>query len=525
MSATQNDAEAVSQDRHHDNSRRLVRQLAGYAPVNVAQVIASFGAIFLFTRVLGAEGYGRYALILSAVNFIYIFGFTWIESAAHRFYAPMAAQGRSADFIKSLRWLLFVSLPLMALGSAALVALAPLPASGKLAAALAAIYLLLRGCVRIGEETHRAAQRIIDFSVIEAIQIGLGFAIGAVLCFVTDLKEAAPFVGLLCATLIAFFIDWPKHTKASKGGKVDHDAAKSYAAFGWSIVTILMVEQMLAFTDRFLIAGYLGEAQAGAYAAAFGLAPRILDILFVWTGRTAAPLNTSVYETQGPAAAQALARKYFATLFAITLPAAIGICLVAKPLANIMVAEEMAADVGNLIPWLTISGFLAGYVTYFFGESYRLGRKMTLCSILLAISSLVNIGLNIILLPRIGLQGAAYAAVAGFACAALLLALFSKRALPLPIPWSDAAKTVLGVAIMGLGVYFLPALGGVPELALKASIGGIIYAMAAMILDIGGARGLVARFIQKPTADAAAAGAPAKAPPHEHDGIKPDGRP
>jgi len=525
MSATQNDAEPASQAGHHDNSRRLLRQLAGYVPVNIAQIVASFGAIYLFTRVLGAEAYGRYALILSAVNFIYIFGFTWIESAAHRFYAPMAAQNRTADFIKSLRWLLYVSLPLMALGSAALVALAPMPTTGKIAAGVAAVYLLVRGSVRIGEETHRAAQRVIDFSVIEALQIGLGFVIGAVLCLVTDLKEAAPFVGLLSAALIAFFIDWPKHSKAAKGGKVDHDAAKSYAAFGWSIVTILMVEQMLAFTDRFLIAGYLGEAQAGAYAAAFGLAPRILDILFIWAGRTAAPLNTAVYEMQGPAAAQALARRYFATLFAITLPAAVGICLVAKPLANIMVAEDMAQDVGNLIPWLTISGFLAGYVTYFFGESYRLGRKMTLCSFLLGIASLINIGLNVILLPRIGLQGAAYAAVAGFACAALLLAAFSKRALPLPIPWLAAAKTALGVAIMGLGVYFLPAIGGLPELALKASVGGIIYAAAAMILDIGGAKGLVARLTSKPAAEAASVAAPAEALPHEDDGTKPDGRP
>ncbi len=524
MSATQH-AEPAQQDGHHDNARRLLRQLAGYVPVNIAQVVASFGAIFLFTRILGAESYGRYALILSAVNFIYIFGFTWIEAAAHRFYAPMAAQNRTPDFIKSLRWLLYVALPLMALGSVALVALTPMAPLGKLAAAVAAVYLLVRGSVRIGQETHRAAQRVIPFSIIETIQIGLGFAIGAVLAVATDLKETAPFVGLLSAALIALFIDWPKHTKAAKGGKVDHGAAKSYAAFGWSIVTILMVEQMLAFADRFLIAGILGEAKAGAYAAAFGLAPRILDILFVWTGRTAAPLNTSVYETQGPEAAQKLARRYFATLFAITLPAAVGLCLVARPLADIMVAPDMAPDVGKLIPWLTISGFLAGYVTYFFGESYRLGRKMTLCSMLLAISSAVNIGLNIVLLPRLGLQGAAIAAVTGFGCAALLLSAFSKRALPLPIPWGEAGKTALAAAVMGLTVFFLPASGGLPELALKAAVGGIIYAAAAVVLDIGGAKSLVARMTSSRAASPAAIAAPASSAPHEENGTKPDGRP
>ncbi|MET0545698.1 MAG: lipopolysaccharide biosynthesis protein [Caulobacterales bacterium] len=522
MSAIQTEAASLGGAAPPENARRLMRQLAGYVPVNLAQVIASFGAIYLFTRILGAESYGRYALILSAVNFLFLFGFTWIEAAAHRFYAPMAAQGRSADLIASLRWLLMAALPLVALGSIAVITLTPMEPLARLAAGIAALYLIVRGCVRVGVETHRAAQRVISFSLIEALQISLGFLIGAVLAVTTGLKEAAPFVGLLAAALVTLAIDWPRHSKDAKGGKVDHAAAKNYAAFGWSIVIIVMIEQLLAFTDRFLIAGFLGEAEAGAYAAAFGLAPRILDILFVWTGRTAAPLNTSVYETQGPEAAQALAKKYFATLLALTLPAAVGISLVAKPLAEIMVAPEMAAQVAMLIPWLTVSGFLAGYVTYYFGESFRLSRKMSLCSTLLAISSLTNIGLNIVLLPRLGLLGAAIASVVGFGLATILLAVLSKKALHFPIPWPEAGKTFLAAGVMGAAVYFLPSWGGVPELALKASVGGIIYAIGALLFDIGGARGLAARLT--PKASRPAPVSTATAPVAPNDGTNSDGR-
>ena len=43
-------------------------------------------------------------------------------------------------------------------------------------------------------------------------------------------------------------------------------------------------------------------------------------------------------------------------------------------------------------------------------------------------------------------------------------------------------------AAMALVVIKLPALGGLPELLLKAGVGGGIYALFALALDAGGAR-------------------------------------
>ena len=46
---------------------KLLRHLAGYLPVQIASGIAAFGGVYVFTRLLGPEEYGRYALMLSVI--------------------------------------------------------------------------------------------------------------------------------------------------------------------------------------------------------------------------------------------------------------------------------------------------------------------------------------------------------------------------------------------------------------------------------------------------------------------------
>ena len=45
---------------------KLLRHLAGYLPVQVANGIAAFGGVFVYTRLLDPDEYGRYALMFSA---------------------------------------------------------------------------------------------------------------------------------------------------------------------------------------------------------------------------------------------------------------------------------------------------------------------------------------------------------------------------------------------------------------------------------------------------------------------------
>ncbi len=57
---------------------KLARHLLGYAPVKLVAALCAFGGIYVFTRLLSAEEYGRYALMFSVMALMHTFSLTWV---------------------------------------------------------------------------------------------------------------------------------------------------------------------------------------------------------------------------------------------------------------------------------------------------------------------------------------------------------------------------------------------------------------------------------------------------------------
>ena len=73
---------------------KLTRHLAGYLPANLASAIASFGGVYVFTRLLDADEYGRYALMFSVMALIHTVTLAPAEAAAYRFTGEANASGK-----------------------------------------------------------------------------------------------------------------------------------------------------------------------------------------------------------------------------------------------------------------------------------------------------------------------------------------------------------------------------------------------------------------------------------------------
>ena len=89
---------------------KLARHLAGYLPANLASAIASFGGVYVYTRLLGADEYGRYALMFSVLALIHTITLAPGEAAAYRFTGRANAKGDTADHYATVRSLLLRSL-------------------------------------------------------------------------------------------------------------------------------------------------------------------------------------------------------------------------------------------------------------------------------------------------------------------------------------------------------------------------------------------------------------------------------
>ena len=205
----------------------------------------------------------------------------------------------------------------------------------------------------------------------------------------------------------------------------------------------------------------------------------------------------AAWEREGPEAVREVSGHLARTLLLIAAPAAAGLALVAQPLSEVMIGEDMRAQAASIMPWIALSGLINGFVLHYVSEAYQLSHRTDLRAWLMLVPALANVALNAILLPWIGLMGAVYSTVACYALALILLAGVARKLAPLSWPWKDFLKVAGACSAMAIAVRMMPSTGGMTELLLKASVGATIYVMTALVFDAAGARAALQQFASR----------------------------
>lgn len=462
------------------------RGVVGYLPVNIIQGLVGLATIVTFTRLLAPSQFGDYALGFSVMSLLHTAVFTWNEAAMARFWVAEADKGQGGAHAATIyrTWLaLLVVLPL-ALAAALLVPMAP---GLRLAVVCGVLAVLPRTFAKLAQERRRAAGEVAGAASIDIIQTLGAFGVGAVLAYM-GLGGAAPLIGFGVAAAICMAWTLPSELAHSRLGQFEAPRARSYLGYGLPVALSLILALVLSTTDRFLLAAFLDEASVGVYHAGYSLANRTLDVLFIWLGAAGGPALIAALERGGPGELAAAAREQASLMLLLCAPAAVGLALVAAPLSQLMVGRELAAGAAHVTPWIAASGLLAGLTTYYFHQAFTLGQRTELLLGAMAIPALANLVLNLILIPRFGLDGALWATVASYGLGLAASVTLGARSLRLPVPWTPLLQTVFATVVMGVAVVQVPALGGWAELILKAGLGAVVFGAITFALDTGALR-------------------------------------
>lgn len=462
----------------------LNRHLLAYLPVYLGQALVGFGSVIVFTRLLSAEDYGRYMLVLTGSALISTLVFTWLDAAVARYHARADSRNRlSGHLFTAFRLYLVLAAPLTLVGAIVLW-LIDLPVALKTACAFALAHTVFRAGLMIALETRRAAGQAWRYSALESFTLAGGFGFGVALTVFTHLGAAGPLAGLALASGLAALIDLPVLMKSAHKDRADQSRGRAFLAYGGPVAFSLIFELLLTSGDRFLIAAYLGEAATGAYAAGYAVSDRSLSILFHWLGMTAGPLMIAALEHRGKTEAQAVAQRSAALMGALGFPAALGLALVATPLAGLMIGADLAPQAAAIIPLIALAGLMNGVMTHYFHAAYTLGRRTGTMAVLMTGFAVLNLILNAILIPIWGLPGAAWATVIAYGLALITCAIHGRSIFELPLPAKDWAKAGLACLVLYLGVTQLPDLDmAIVDLLLKALTGAMLYGAVMLALD------------------------------------------
>ncbi|WP_298917387.1 lipopolysaccharide biosynthesis protein [uncultured Algimonas sp.] len=469
------------------------RTLLAYLPVNLANVVVSFGLIVLLTRLLSPEEFGRYAVAMITLQFVHMAAFTWLEASMARFQARAERQGDLASHLRTLYVMAAVSGCGMVMAFLALLFALPLATPMKTALGFAIGSAGLQVVFNIGMEAHRASHRVARYSLTYSVQTLLSFSAGIALVLFTPLREAGPFLGIAIGLCLGLAVDLPFMLKRQAGGRFQADKAKRYAAYGFPICFSLVLGYALNTSDVYIIAAMMGDAPAGQYNAGYNLANRPLDMLFIWISMAMTPAAVTAYEKGGFDKSQPIMRSYGSTLLWVTMPAAIGIALVAED-AGFILGEGVRAEAVTVMPLIAIAGLINGVVTYYVQRAFMLSGKTREIIWVMVPPLVLNIGLNILLIPDFGLMGAVAATLAGYAAALILSVAVSRRHYPLPLPVREALEVLLACGIMTVAILTLPSDNlepGAFSLIVKALVGAFTYITVCLMIDAAGCQRLI----------------------------------
>jgi O-antigen/teichoic acid export membrane protein len=365
--------------------------------------------------------------------------------------------------------------------------LLPLEPVLKGAVAAGLLCVPLRSLAKLAQEHRRAAGRVRPSAMLDIGQSAGAFVIGAALAAM-GAGGAAPLLGAGLAAIACAAFVLPGEIRLARGGHVERARVAEYLHYGLPVSLSLILSLALATTDRFMLAAFLSPESVGVYHAGYSLSNRTLDVLFIWLGAAGGPAAVMALERGGQAALKETCREQASLMLLICLPAAVGLALVAHPLAELMVGQGLRDGAARVTPWIAASGFFAGLTTYYLHTAFTLARRTRLLLVAMAIPAAANLGLTFLLIPRFGLDGAMWATTASYAIGALASFAIGRRAMPLPIPWDAVFRCGLAAAVMAAAVRLVPAWGGPIELLAKAAVGMVVYGLCAFALDAAGVR-------------------------------------
>jgi len=476
------------------------RQMLGYIPVNLANIIISFGTIAILTRLFDGAEFGRYALAIASMHFIHMVVFTWVEASMARFYARAKRREELASHLKT-SYVAAISMGIIGLPVLmGLIYLLPVDPTFKTLLAFAFASTCLTLVYNIGIEAHKAAHRIGRFSAIHSSQSIFGFGVGIVLILVTPLREVAPFIGIIAASILAILIDLPFMLRRMTGGHIEKARARAYFAYGMPICFSLMLSYILSQGDLFFISYFMGDLSVGEYNAGYNLANRSLDVLFVWIAMAVTPIAITTLEKDGLENTKKVLKSYGELLLLIILPAATGIALVAEP-AGFILGTSVREQAVSIMPWIAFSGVMNGFITYYAQRAFMLSRKTGTLAAAMVLPVFINVVLNIWLIPIHGLMGAVWATLVAYGAGLIIIFVLARRSFPLPIPFKALVQCTFACLVMAGVVNALPtAVNAWPdlvELLFKAGVGAAVYALVVFATNAANCRKIVTDLLDK----------------------------
>ncbi len=474
----------------------MYRQIIGYLPSNAITAIVSMVMIYAYTRLLSPGEFGSYSYVFSAVLVLEASLFHALPIAVMRFYPAAVLAGRRDALLKEAYLALYGLSAVVAAICIGAGLLVHLPPQYRVAAILALPLLLFRSMVQLNQAVNRSSNSMGRFTVVECLHAVLGFGFGLAGLFILGRGADAIILGLLIAAVIASAVDtrllmMPLHRT---GDLVDRAELVRLVHYAWPIVGTAACAMIMQTGDRFLLGSLGGADMLGIFTVAYSLVERPTTMICSAISSATFPLVVQVLEQQGKEAARIQAGRNGIALLAVTLPACVGLALTADYIASSVVGPAFRGGVATLIPIMSCKALARGLRYHFIDHAFHLsGRSLQMLWNYVP-ATVATIVINVYLIPRYGMMGAAWTALCCQIATVIGGWYFGNALFPVWLPVGQVIRCVAAIVPMAVGLTLIHFPLGWFGLIDAVLLGSVVYGISAILLNVGEIRPIIIRL-------------------------------
>jgi O-antigen/teichoic acid export membrane protein len=455
----------------------LLRQSALYLIANGLAAAIGFLSVIVLTRLVSPSDYGVFIVAMSVGTVLSTCFFTWQRHAILRFQSEQAA-----DVRLSLLAGYALTLALHPIALVLLVTVFRMP----MQKALAAVLLAAAGALfELGQEILRAQQRVPSY-VRGAIIRSLA---SLCLCLVAVWLDTGG-LGLVAAVILSYLVSSAVSARAvwqAPRAPFSRTTLIRLATYGLPITFSGLFVALTLALDRFALYALLGTDAAGIYGATAEFVRQCAILPAISASLALAPLAVSQMKTDDGQTTTRHLADGAEILFAVMLPAAVGLAIAAPQVAGTILGPEYRLAAAQLIPWLAFAFFFHSVSQQFVQLSFGLAEKPYLYIRHTAAIFFINLALMLPLVKTFGVVGAAVSLLLSEFAGVIIGFWIARSAYPLPRIDGRLLRIASAVGVMTLVClatqWAVDRTDGI-GLAIIVAAGALSYAASAVALNV-----------------------------------------
>ncbi len=461
--------------------RQLIKQSSVYYIGMMIISLSSFISLPILTRIMSKSEYGILSLVTLTTFLVVVPAKFGLQNSAVFYFDEFKLNKRKDGidtYYSTLFWgSLFIALSVALIfytAGDALVKYLPNKSLVGFTGIIAALVVTEAMIIRI-KNFLRIEQRSALFVFIGIIKSYGRIATGLLYFYFFSRTVQGFLIGTILTNVVLLissplYMEWYKEIRiASFSSKF----LKECLYYGYPFIGIEAASLLIKYSDRYLIDYFLGPSEVGVYSVSGNLCMSISTGIFSSIWLALSPMYMRIYRTEGENKTAEFVSASINILLLVSIPIVFGLSVISREVILVLASKKFI-DAASVIPFLICGAAIWGLIPLY-ATGFYIKKKVNLYNRIVFFSTCLNIALNIYMIPRWGIQGAAIATLITYIAAFILVFKVSFRYLEIKTDFIALFHYITAGVIMYIVLSEMKLDVNISNLVLKIISGALLY--------------------------------------------------